>query len=365
MADFGSKCRKEILSIKPYIPGKPIEEVKREFGISDVVKLASNENPLGSSPEAITAVKKAIDSIYMYPDGSCNNLKQDISNIFNINCDSILIGNGSDEIIKLLAEAFVDTGDEVIIPDPSFAEYEFATKVMGGKCVYSPLKNYRIDLDDVLDRITAQTKVIFLCNPNNPTGTIVYENEVKSFFENVPNDVLVVFDEAYYEYVTSSSFPETLDLIKEGMNNLIVLRTFSKIYGLAGLRVGYGISSKEIVSLINRVREPFNVNMLAQEAARAALYDSRHLENSRICNEEGKDFLYKEFNKLGLKYYTTEANFLWVDLEQDCNELFKEMLKRGIIIRTGDIFGCDTFARITIGTQSQNEKLISVLKALL
>jgi len=359
------RCREEILSIKPYIPGKPIEEVEREFGITGVIKLASNENPLGPSSKAVEAIKAKVDEIYMYPDGNCYYLKQDIAEKIGVFPENILVGNGSDENIKLISEAYVNSGDEVILPDPSFAEYEFAAKIMGGKCVYSPLKDFRLDLDDMIERITDRTRIIFVCNPNNPTGTIVYREEVEAFLKKVPSDILVVFDEAYYEYVTDSRYPQTIDFIKRGYPNVVVMRTFSKIYGLAGVRVGYAVGPKELIASVNRVREPFNVNMLAQVAARAALEDEMHVKKSREINEEGKGFLYGEFEEMGLKFWPTEANFIWVDLGKSCREVFQQMLRKGIIIRTGDIFGYDTFARITIGTKEQNQKLIEVLREVL
>ncbi|NLO89094.1 MAG: histidinol-phosphate transaminase [Clostridia bacterium] len=359
------KCRKEILDIKPYVPGKPIEEVQREFGITQVIKLASNENPLGPSPKAVEALQSKIGDIFMYPDGSCYHLKGAIAEKLGVAAENILVGNGSDEIIKLLSEAYLYPGDEVIIPNPSFAEYEFGAKVMGAKCVYSPLKDFRIDLSNMLNRITAKTKMIFVCNPNTPTGSIVYREEVERFLNEVPTHVLVVFDEAYYEYVGDSRYPETVDYVLDGRPNLVALRTFSKIYGLAGLRVGYAVGPSSVIAHVNRVREPFNVNMLAQAAAVAALEDEDHLERSREVNNEGKDYLYKEFERMGLKYWPTETNFIWVDLGKNIKEVFHEMLKKGVIIRTGDVFGYDTFARITIGTPEQNQRLIKVLEEVL
>jgi len=297
----------------------------------------------------------------MYPDGSCYHLKGAIAEKLGVAAENILVGNGSDEIIKLLSEAYLYPGDEIIIPNPSFAEYEFGAKVMGARCIFSPLKDFRIDLFDMLKKLTSKTKMIYVCNPNNPTGTIVYREEVDRFLNKVPAHLLVVFDEAYYEYVSDSRYPQTVDYVLEGRPNVVVLRTFSKIYGLAGLRVGYAVGPSSIIAHVNRVREPFNVNMLAQAAAAAALGDEDHIKRSLGVNSEGKNYLYKEFEKMGIRYWPTEANFIWADLGKNIKEVFHEMLKRGVIIRTGDIFGYDTFARITIGTPEQNKRLIKVL----
>ena len=361
----GPKCRQEILSIKPYVPGKPIEEVERELGITGVIKLASNENPLGPSPEAVRAIQEGANRIHMYPDGSCYLLKRELAEVLDLASENIIIGNGSDENIKLLAEAFLNPGEEVIVPTPSFSEYEFAAKVMGGTCVYSPLSDFRLDLEDMARRITGRTKIIFVCNPNNPTGSIVYDKEVDRFLEQVPEKVVIVFDEAYYEYVMHSDYPKTMELVRAGRPNVVVMRTFSKVYGLAGLRIGYAAAHKDIISSMNRVREPFNVNLLAQEAARAAIKDSQHVAVSRDINARGREYLYEQFEAMGLKYYPTEANFIWVDLGMDSRRVFQRMLPKGVIIRTGDIFGCDTYARITIGSGEQNKKLITVLEEVL
>jgi len=358
-------CRQEILDIKPYVPGKPIEEVEREFGIKQVIKLASNENPLGPSPKAVEALKSKIKDIYMYPDGSCYYLKGAIAQKLGAEEENILVGNGSDEIIKLISEAYLYPGDEVIIPKPSFSEYEFGAKVMGGKCVFSPLKDFRIDLFDMLEKLTSKTKMIYVCNPNNPTGTIVYREEVEQFLNEVPDHILVIFDEAYYEYVTDSHYPQTVNYVLEGRPNVVVLRTFSKIYGLAGLRVGYAVGPSSVIADVDRVREPFNVNMLAQAAAVAALEDEEHVKRSFEINNEGKSFLYDKFEKLGIKYWPTEANFIWADIGKNVKEVFQEMLRKGVIIRTGDIFGYNTFVRITIGTPEQNKRLIEVLEEVL
>ncbi|MGB9792320.1 MAG: histidinol-phosphate transaminase [Thermacetogeniaceae bacterium] len=354
--------RKVIFSIKPYVPGKPVEEVQRELGIVDVVKLASNENPLGPSPQAIEAMKEALNRVNCYPDSNCYYLKKDLALHLGCSEDNLIFGNGSDELLKLIAEAFLNPGEEVIVGKPTFSEYEFVAKVMDAKTVEVPLKDdFTFDLEGMLRKVNARTKVIFLCNPNNPTGTIITSQELLEFIDRLPDDVIVVLDEAYYEYVTDPLYPDSLELVKKG-KNVIVLRTFSKIYGLAGLRIGYGIAKPEIISMIHRVREPFNVNLLAQEAARASIKDKNHLMNSKKLVEMGREYLYKAFDRLGLKYIPTQTNFIFLDVKCDSVALFNSLLKKGVIVRTGDIFGYPTYIRVTIGTQEQNERFIKCLE---
>lgn len=356
--------REKIMAIKPYVPGKPVEEVERELGISDVIKLASNENPLGPGPAAVRALQGMVDNVSIYPDGNCYYLKTALAEKLGVLPANLIVGNGSDEIIKMIAEAFLDEGEEAIVADPTFSEYDFATKIMGGRTVVVPTRALTHDLPAMAEAITEKTKLVFICNPNNPTGTIVRKAEVEAFMAQVPEDVITVFDEAYYEYVMAEQYPQTLDYVQAG-HNVIVLRTFSKIYGLAGLRVGYGVSTPELIGMLNRVKEPFNVNLLSQAAALAALDDTEHLERSRQVNEEGKNYLYGEFRRLGLPYEPTHANFIWVQIKADCQKVFSKMLRRGVIVRTGDIFGAPDVLRITIGTPEQNKRVISTLEAVL
>lgn len=357
--------RKVLDHIKPYVPGKPIEEVERELGLKNVIKMASNENPLGPSPEAVDAIQRSAERVYLYPDGNQYYLKKHIAQHVGVAADNIIVGNGSDEVIKFLAEVFIAEGDQAVMAAPTFSEYDFAVNLMGGESIFVPLDNFRHDLEAMADRITERTRLVFICNPNNPTGTIVTEHEVDSFMAKVPDDVIVVFDEAYYEYVAHPTYPNSLKYLEAGKNNVIILRTFSKIYGLAGLRVGYGIASKELLNLLNRAREPFNVNSLAQVAAMAALHDQLHVEKSQKLNEEGKEYLYSTFKEMGLKYVPTEANFILVDVKVDSKRLFKAMLQHGVIVRTGDIFGLPTFIRVTVGTRRQNQIFIETLQKVL
>lgn len=356
-----TRARSAIFSIQPYVPGKPIDEVKRELGIDDVIKLASNENPLGPSPLAREAVASRLDTLHLYPDSHCYEIKQKLSGIFGMAPETILIGNGSDELLKLLAETFLNPGEEVILPKPSFAEYEFVTRVMGGNCVPVNLSNFVLDLPAMLDAVTGRTKIIYLCNPNNPTGTIFRGDDLAAFMERVPEDVLVVFDEAYYEYVDSPDFVSGLRYVQEG-RNVIVCRTFSKIYGLAALRIGYAFTNAEIAGAIHRVTEPFNVNGLAQIAAAAALDDQQHVRASRATNAQGKAFLYDCFQSMGLSYIPTQANFIFLDTGKDCRQVFHRLLQKGVIVRTGDVFGFPTFIRVTVGTLSENQRFIQALQ---
>ncbi len=358
------KARPEVFTLKPYVPGKPIEEVKRELGLEDIIKMASNENPLGSSPKAIEAVRQSLGVMHLYPDANCFNLKTRLAAITGISANGILIGNGSDEILMLLSATFLNRGDQIIFAQPSFSEYEFTAKIMGGECIEVPLVDFAHDLDSLLAAITDRTKMVYICNPNNPTGTIVGAAAIESFMAKVPDDVLVVFDEAYSEYVESPEFISGVKYVKAG-RNAIVLRTFSKIYGLAALRVGYALTLPAIAQAVEMITEPFNVNMLAQVAALAAIDDSEHVELSQKVNSDGKKYLYNELEKMGIEYVPTEANFIFLDTGKNSQEVFQAMLRLGVIVRTGDIFGHPNFIRVTIGTQAENERFIDSLQQVL
>ncbi len=345
----------------PYSPGKPIDEVKRELGLTEITKLASNENSLGPSPLAIAALTAAANTAYLYPDAASYDLREAAAIILGVPADHLIFGNGSDEIIHLIGLAFLRANDALIQADPSFVRYEASATLAEGLCIKVPLINASHDLPAMAKQITAQTKLIYITNPNNPTGTIVNKNQVDNFMSKVPDSVLVVFDEAYYEYVDDPDYPQTVQYVKEG-RNVIVLRTFSKAYGLAGFRLGYGISRPEIIGYLNQVREPFNINLLAQAAGVAALGDLDHLRNTREMNHAGKEYLYEQFRQLGLSYTPTEANFIWVDVHQDSRALFNLLLHEGVIVRTGDVFGSPTHLRITIGTEEQNRQFITALR---
>jgi histidinol-phosphate aminotransferase len=353
-----------VTRLVPYRPGKPIEEVKRELGLSHVIKLASNENALGPAPRAAAAMQEAAARVHLYPDGACYELRQAVAAHLGVPGDHLIFGNGSDDIIHLLGVTFLAPGDEAIQADPSFVRYEAAAILNRAPCHLVPLRDWTHDLQAMADRINERTRLIFIANPNNPTGTIVKAVEVSRFMREVPDRALVVFDEAYFEYVEAADYPDSLRYVREG-ENVIVLRTFSKAYGLAGLRVGYGVARPEIIGPLERVREPFNVNLVAQAAAAAALGDTEHVRRSQAMNREGRERFYRAFDELGLKYAPTEANFVWVDVGRDSVEVFNALLRRGVIVRTGDIFGAETHLRVTIGTAGENEAFLSALKDVL
>lgn len=354
-----------LLDISPYVPGKPIEEVQRELGIDDVVKLASNENLFGTSPKVIEAVKKAADTINFYPDGSCFYLREALAKKFGVAPETVAIGSGVDELIRLLCVSVLGPGDEVVFAHPSFVMYKISSMVAGASLIAVPLKEtYNHDIPAMLERVTDRTKILFTCNPNNPTGTIIKKADIEYLMKNVPDHVLVVFDEAYYEFVTDSDYPQTLEYFKEG-RNVVIFRTFSKVYGLAGLRVGYGFFPAELNDILHRVRNPFNVNLLAQVAALAALEDEETARKVIELTCQGRDYLYKELDKMGLAYATSEANFILVDTGLSSQKVFEELMKKGVIVRPGAFLGFPTCIRVTIGTQRDNERFIEALKAVL
>ncbi|MDD3656347.1 MAG: histidinol-phosphate transaminase [Atribacterota bacterium] len=352
--------RKGILDLKPYIPGKPIEEVQRELGLKEVVKLASNETSLGPSPLAVEAIEREIKNINFYPEGTSRVLREKLAKKLNISEDFIIVGNGADNIIDLTGMAFINQGDEVITSETTFPAYETITKIMGGEFVTVGLKDFCFDLEGITERITGKTKMIYLCNPNNPTGTIVKTNSVEKMIRQIPEDVIVIFDEAYYDYVEDKDYPDSLSYVLDG-KNVIILRTFSKIAGIAGVRIGYGIAKPELIGYLRRVVNPFTTNRLAQVAALASLDDEIHYQQVLKVNKEGKQYLYQELDKLNLFYLPTETNFIFIDLKEDSQLFFEKCLRKGVIIRPGKIYGTPTFIRVTIGTHFENEKFIQVL----
>src|SRR5512141_783577 len=321
-----------IKDISPYVPGKPIEELERELGISGSIKLASNENPLGPSPKAVAAVKKAAGGINRYPDGSGFYLSQALAKTYGVDLNQVILGNGSNELIELVVRTFVQPGDEIVSADPSFVVYKMIAQAACGANVIVPCKDMKHDLDCMAERITPKTKIVFIANPNNPTGTMNTAAEMDRFMERVPDHVIVAVDEAYFEYVTHVDYPDSLDYLKVG-KNVLALRTFSNIYGLAGLRIGYGVTKPEIAELMNKVRQPFNTNALAQAGAVAALADRKHVEKSVAINNEGKQYLYQTFQQLGVSYIPTEANFILFETALDARDVYAALLKQGVIIR--------------------------------
>jgi len=345
-----------VQALKPYVPGKPIEELERELGIKNSIKLASNENPLGPSPAALSAIKDSFSDLNRYPDGNGFYLKEALSEMLKVSEDELVLGNGSNQLLNIAAWTFMQDGDEAVMATPSFVVYAMAVQSVGGKSVEVPLKNYTHDLSAMADAITPRTKIIFIANPNNPTGTINKKQEFDKMMEKVPDNVLVVADEAYYEYVSDPDYADSMKYLRSN-KNILILRTFSKIYGLAGLRLGYGLAKKEIISEMNKLREPFNTNSIAQKAGLAALRDKKHVNRSKNANEGGKRFLYFQLDALGLKYVPTEANFIYIPVE-DSMSVYEGLLKMGVIIRP---MGPKAI-RVTIGLPEENKRFIDSLK---
>jgi histidinol-phosphate aminotransferase len=350
----------DILSLSPYIPGKPIDELQRELGLTRVIKLASNENPLGPSPKALAALKDAQDMLHRYPDGSAYRLRQAIADRWKVAEGQVILGNGSDEILGLLAKTFLMPGDEAIMADHTFVIYKMEVTAVHGKPVVVPLVDWTHDLESMARAVTPRTRLLFLCNPNNPTGTIVSAEAVDRLMATVPEDVIVVFDEAYFEYVRNPRFPDAMAYVKQ-RRNAIVLRTFSKIYGLAGLRIGYGISTEEIIDYLNRVRPPFNANSFAQKAALAALGDDEHVAKSRTVNAAGMEQIERGLRALGVTSIPSETNFLYFDAKRNGRLVFEALLREGIIVRHID----GTMIRVTIGQPDENAAFLQALEKVL
>jgi histidinol-phosphate aminotransferase len=359
-----SLANTHILGIAPYEPGKPIEELEREFGVHDAIKLASNENPLPPSERVQRAIVAALGSLNRYPDGSGFYLRQALAKKHDFAQDQVFVGNGSNELIELAVRTFLKPGDEAIVPHPSFVVYPMIVQASGGIRVMVMLKDYRLDLEAMARAITPMTKMVFIANPNNPTATMVTGDEVEAFMARVPDRTIVIFDEAYIEFAMGPDFPDTMDYVKQG-RKVIVLRTFSKAASLAGLRVGYGVADADAVALMNRIRQPFNVNSLAQVAALAALEDESHVLECVRMIEAGRHYLYDEFNNLGVKYVPSRANFILVDVGRSASDIYQRLLKEGVIVRPMTPFGMESALRITVGTPQENRRLVKALKTVL
>ncbi len=360
MNKFENTAKESVMKIKPYVPGKPIEEVQRELQIRDVIKLASNENPLGPSKKAVKAIEGKLRTINLYPETSAYYLRESLAKQLKTDPRTLIFGNGSNELEIMLAQAFVEAGDEVMYSVLSFVVYPIVADMAGATSIVIPHKNFRHDMDAFIERLSPKTKLVFICNPNNPTGTIITKDEFEKFMQKTSSRTIVALDEAYFEYVHDKNYPDGLKYMAK-YPNLVVLRTFSKIYGLAGLRIGFAAADKDIIEILERVRAPFNTNIPAQAAAEAALKDREHVKETIKVNEEGKKYLYKEFKKFGIKYVETYANFIFTIFNQNSKIVFENLLKKGIIIRP--VF--DNFARITIGKMEENKRLIKALKQVL
>lgn len=358
-----SLVRKHILSIDPYEAGKPIEEIKRQLGLREVIKLASNENPLGASPRALAAIKKNLRNINRYPDSNGYYLKRKIARSFNLQPSNIVLGNGSDELIDIIIKTFVEEDEHILTSEGTFLEYKIISQVKGRTVFSLPLNYFKYNLDGIKKKIDSRTKLIFISNPNNPTGTYVTKKEVEDLLKELPGDVVLVLDEAYDTFIDVDDFPGSIGYIKD--KNVIVLKTFSKGYGLAGLRVGYAIARPELASYMEIARQPFNVNLLAQAAAVAALDDKKFLAKTRKVVLEGKGYLYDKLSAMGIAYVPSVTNFILIDVGRDGFGVFKEMLKYGVIVRDMKQYGFKNFIRVTIGTKRENERFIKVLRKVL
>jgi len=355
--------RKNILDIKPYIAGKPIEEIKRQLGLKEVIKLASNENPLGPSPKAMEAIRKGLSQVNRYPDSQGYYLKKRLARYLNVKPGNIVLGNGSDELIDVIIKTFVEDDENIISADTTFLEYEIIAKVNARRIITVPLRYFKYDLEAIKKKIDKKTKLVFISNPNNPTGTYVTKYELQDFLRDLPDNVLLVLDEAYDTFIDVDDFPRGLEYVNN--KNVVTLKTFSKAYGLAGLRIGYAIANAELVPYMENARQPFNVNSLAQVAAAAALDDKKFLRKTREKILAGKDYLYDALAKLGIAYVPTVANFILMDVGKDGVGIFREMLKYGVIVRDMQQYGLKNFIRVTIGTKKENERFIEVLKKVL
>jgi len=354
-----------IAGIVPYPPGKPLEELEREYGIAGSIKLASNENPLGPSPKAVAALREALGSLHRYPDGSGYYLRGRLSEKFAIPFEGIVLGDGSNEIIELVTRSFLLSCDEAILPAPSFLLYQIAVQTMGARAIPIPLKDHTIDLDAMVDAVTPGTKIIFLTNPNNPTGTTISKRDFESFLGKIPSKTIVILDEAYVEFVRDGSIPHGFDYV--GLNGpyVVVLRTFSKIYGLAGLRIGYGAMAPFVADCLNRVRQPFNTGSLSQVAALAALDDDDFVRHTQSVVWDGLRYLYKEVEKLGLNYLPSQSNFFLIEVPCDAKRVFEAMLRRGVIIRAMNSYGMDRTIRVNAGLPVENERFVQSLGRIL
>ncbi|MFL2859749.1 MAG: histidinol-phosphate transaminase [Pontiellaceae bacterium] len=345
-----------------YEPGRPIEEVARELGFDDInsiIKVASNENEFGPSPKSILAMQNAVVDMHRYPDGGAFYLKEKLSSQLDISPDQILFGNGSNELIIFLAHLYLEPSKSLVMSEHAFAVYALATRLYQGELIQVPMNALTHDLEAILDAIQADTQIVAIVNPNNPTGTAVDRMKLVEFIHQVPDNVLCVIDEAYLEVMPKDQQPDLLPVIKSGKDNLLILRTFSKGYGLAGLRIGYGIGSKKLIEQLNRVRQPFNVNKMAQVAALAALDDQEYIESCRSKIIDGVKFLELELQKLGLETIPSSSNFLLVKTGNG-REIFEKLKRKKVIVRPMDVYGLDDFVRITVGTKKQNQLIVNV-----
>lgn len=361
--DFLALAQPGVQKLSPYVPGKPVDELARELDLdpATIIKLASNENPLGPSPKAVEAIKAQLNELSRYPDGNGYVLKSKLAERYAVGVEQVTLGNGSNDILELVARAYLAPGLNAVFSEHAFAVYPIATQAVGAQARAVPAKQWGHDLDVMLAAVDENTRVVFIANPNNPTGTWFGTDALKQFLGAVPEHVLVVLDEAYIEYAADGELPDGLDFLA-AHPNLLVSRTFSKAYGLAALRVGYAISSASIADVLNRVRQPFNVNHLALAAACAALDDQAYLDKSRACNSSGMRQLEAGFKTMGLDWIPSRANFIAVDFGRDAGPINQALLRDGVIVRPVASYGMPTFLRVTIGTELENTRFLEALR---
>jgi histidinol-phosphate aminotransferase len=354
------KWKSAVLTLKPYQPGRSIEEVKRQFGLESITKLASNENPFGCAESVKEAIRSFNESLAIYPDGYATNLRTAVSSHVGVKETEVIFGNGSDEIIQIISRSLLYPGRNTVMAAPTFPQYRHNAVIEGAEIREVPLINGSHDLPGMLKQVDENTAVVWICTPNNPTGIYITEAEMAEFLEQVPEDVLVVIDEAYFEYAEAADYPECVKLI-ETYKNLIVLRTFSKIYGLASLRVGYGVANEEIIAKLEPAREPFNTNTLGQIAAASALSDQEFVTKCKQENQKGLQQFYRFCNEEGLSYYQSQGNFILINFQTDGDEVFQFLLERGYIVRSGKALGFPTAVRVTVGSAEQNDGIIKIM----
>jgi histidinol-phosphate aminotransferase len=361
---MGMKPKATVQGLPVYQPGKTLAEVKEEYGIHDVIKLASNENPFGCSPKVWEALGEMKGEFHLYPEGNAPKLREKLAEYLETDPRRIIFGNGSDELIQMIGRTYLEPGTESVMADLTFPRYETAVRIEGARPVKVPLKDGVHDLEAMLEAVTDRTRVIWICNPNNPTGTIVTRQELTWFLDQLPDHVLVVLDEAYYEYVTDPDYPDSLSFLDYNPQ-LIVLRTFSKIFGLAAFRAGYGVAHPDVVRELNRVREPFNLNRLAQAAALAALEDEAFIFYCRNQNRLGIKQITEKLDEWNLHYYPAHGNFILMDTTMPADEAFQGLLRQGVIVRSGEALGFPTYIRVTVGNKEQNDRFLKALEQLL
>ncbi|MDC3332765.1 histidinol-phosphate transaminase [bacterium] len=362
--DYVALANRCVQALSPYQAGKPIDELQRELGLDNIVKLASNENPLGPSPAVVAAIRANTAELTRYPDSNGFELKSILAKHLSISAQQITLGNGSNDVLSLIAKAYLEPGKSAIYSQHAFVVYPLAVQACGARAIVTPAKEWGHDLDAIADAIEGDTRVIFIANPNNPTGTVLTHTQIEAFLARVPENVLVVLDEAYFEYAEPEASSDGIALLSQ-FSNLIVTRTFSKAYGLAALRIGYGVASSAVTDVLNRVREPFNVNGLAQIAAVAALGDSDYLEQSRKINAAGMLQLIAGFERLGLNYIPSAGNFIAVEFSVDTTDLYQRLLREGVIVRPVGVYEMPNHLRISIGLEQENQALLTALEKVL